>query len=79
MNGMPGLKTQNNLGPSSGLSITGNTFTNNAGIVIWLYCNSGMCTSGSTVSGNLLSGNGVTGDQCNGMVQEDNTGNVIDC
>ena len=79
MDGVPGLKTQNNLGPMFGLSISGNTFTNNAGIAIWLFCNSGKCTIGSTISGNTFSGNGMTGNQCNGMVQEDNLDNTISC
>ncbi len=79
MDGVPGLKTQNNLGPSFGLSIEGNTFTDNASVAIWLYCNIGECTSGSTVSGNTFSGNAMTGNQCNGMVQDDNLDNTITC
>ncbi|KAA6429796.1 MAG: hypothetical protein FRX49_00228 [Trebouxia sp. A1-2] len=63
MDGVPGLKTQNNLGPTFGLSISGNTFTDNAGAAIWLFCNSGKCTVGSTVSGNTFSGNATPSDK----------------
>ena len=79
MSGTPGLKTQNNLGPSIGLSIEDNTFTDNAGVAIWLYCNDNECTSGTTVSGNTFSGNAMTGNQCNGMVQDDDLNNIIIC
>lgn len=79
MSGTPGLKTQNNLGPSIGLSIEDNTFTDNAGVAIWLYCNDNECTSGTTVSGNTFSGNAITGNQCNGMVQDDDLNNIITC
>ena len=80
MDGMPGIETKNNLGPSIGLSITGNTITGSAGVAIWLLCNNG-CTYGSTISGNTLSGNAGTGNFCNGMIQEDDLGgnNIIDC
>jgi len=79
MSGTPGLRTQNNLGPSIGLSIEDNTFTDNAGVAIWLYCNDKGCTSGTTVSGNTFSGNAMTGNQCNGMVQDDDMNNIITC
>ena len=79
MSRLPGIKTQNNLAASDGLSITGNTFIDNGGVAIWLFCNNGQCSTGSTVSGNTFSGNAVTGNQCNGMVQEDNMNNVIIC
>ncbi len=69
MDGMPGIETKNNLGPSIGLSITGNTITGSAGVAIWLLCNNG-CTYGSTISGNTLSGNAGTGNFCNGMIQD---------
>jgi len=80
MDGMPGIETKNNLGPSIGLSITGNTITGSAGVAIWLLCDNG-CTYGSTISGNTLSGNAGTGNFCNGMIQEDDLGgnNIINC
>ena len=80
MDGMPGIETKNNLGPSIGLSITGNTITGSAGVAIWLLCNNG-CTYGSTISGNTLSGNAGTGNFCSGMIQEDDLGgnNIINC
>ena len=78
--GVPGIMTQNNLGPSEALSFSGNTISNNAGVGIWLYCNGGQCTSGSTISGNTFTGNAATGNECSGLVQDDNLGaNVIDC
>ncbi len=78
---MPGLKTQNNLGATSSLSITGNTFSGNTGVAIWFFCNSGKCTTGSTVSGNRLSGNALIGNLCGRQVQVDNlaSNNVIHC
>ena len=76
----PGLKTQNNLGPTVGLSVTGNTITNNAGVAVWLFCNGATCASGSTVSGNTVSGNLDIGNFCDQQILEDNLGsNSITC
>ena len=71
MNGLPGIRTQNNLGETDGIFILGNTFTNNAGVGVQLFCNNG-CSVGGTVAGNTFIGNAATGNQCGGQVQDDN-------
>ena len=77
--GLPGLKTQNNLGPCEGLSVVGNTFSDNGGVAVWLFCNDG-CTSGAVIGPNTLTGNAATGNECGGQVQVDNPGaNVVLC
>ena len=79
--GLPGIRTQNNLGPTNGLQVIGNSFLNNGGVAIQLYCNNG-CAVDATVEGNTYSGNADTGNRCNGQVEDDangSTGNTIIC
>ena len=77
--GLPGLKTQNNLGPCDGLSVVGNTISDHGGVAIWLFCNDG-CTNGAVVSGNFLTSNAATGNECGGQVQVDNpNANAVLC
>lgn len=77
--GLPGLKTQNNLGPCDGLFVVGNTFSGNGGVAVWLFCNNG-CTTGALVAGDTLTGNAATGNECGGQVQVDNpSANAVLC
>ena len=81
MNGLPGIRTQNNLGPTNGLLVCGNTFSNNDGVGVQLYCNNG-CAVGATIVNNIFSGNAAYGNRCNGQVQDDangSTGNNVIC
>lgn len=78
--GLPGLKTQNNLGATLGLTVRNNQFTSNSGVGVWLFCNGGKCSIGAQVSGNTFSGNAATGNACNRQVQVDNPGlNIVRC
>ena len=78
--GLPGLKTQNNIGVTQSLTVTNNRFANNAGVGVYLYCNAGKCSVSGKVSGNTFSGNARTGNYCNGQVRVDNPSqNSIAC
>lgn len=78
---LPGIRTQNNLGPTNGLVVAGNQFLNNNGVGVQLFCNNG-CAFGAMIVGNTFSGNAATGNRCNGQVQDDangSTGNNVIC
>jgi hypothetical protein len=56
-NSLPGIKTQNNVGSSNFLTLTGNTLTNNSGGGIWLSTNGAYTSNNNVVSSNTFQNN----------------------
>jgi hypothetical protein len=54
---LPAIKTQNNVGSSNFLTLTGNTLTNNSGGGIWLSTNGAYTSNNNVVSSNTFQNN----------------------
>ena len=78
--GLPGLKTQNNMGSTTRLTVRSNRFISNAGVGVQLFCNAGKCSVNGAVFSNTFTANAATGNFCRGQVRVDNPSqNLVVC